>query len=80
MQPSEKKHWVRVQSQVKALGDQFNQHQQARLVLTQKRGDENIKWTGVRIQHLMDVNEVLDVGYDVLLHPIIDDSQYLESI
>ena len=71
--------WLNVKAELNAIGTSFNNHEQARLVLAQKIGDENIKWTGVRFQTIMNGEVPLELTFDHKLALPIQENEIIES-
>jgi len=71
-------YWLKISAEVLMRSDQFNNHDQARLVTAIKRGDENLKWVGVRFQRMMDINKWDTIFYDFNIPKLDIKDKYVE--
>lgn len=58
------KKWLRVGSHLKYVGNDFYMHETAKLVCSVNRNGKNIKWTGVRVQRIINENEWTWTDFD----------------
>ncbi|NNF34867.1 MAG: hypothetical protein HKN68_12205 [Saprospiraceae bacterium] len=69
--------WINAEAIVSMEGNDFNSHQQARLVVAQKDSKNDIKWRGVRFQQMM-VAERLKLDFDFKVEPQQSPEEYVE--
>ena len=70
--------WISGEAKIYMKGASFNTHQQARMVMAQKKEDVNIKWRGVRFQQMVDEGELLSLDYDFLVELPVSENEYIE--
>lgn len=72
--------WLEIESQLMYEGNRFNAHQGAKLVMVVKRAGKNVKWIGVRVQHMVDPDIQTVIKYDYQIPLSIQVGDVLECI
>lgn len=71
--------WVRVKAEVKYRGEAYDKWRTAYLVFSADRGEDNLKWTGVRFQRFVPQSEWREVSYELKL-PELEAGDQLQAL
>lgn len=70
--------WINAEAVISMQGNDFNSHQQARLVVAQKDVNKDIKWCGVRFQQMMKEGERFNLNFDFKVEPQQSKEEFVE--